>query len=151
TSADGLVSTGSIIIAAVAPSLFTANASGQGLAAAVVLRVKENGTQSFEPIAQFDAAQNRVVPVPIDLGPATDELFLILYGTGIRFHSSLSATSATIGGTASEVLFAGMADGYVGLDQVNLRIPRSLAGQGVVNVVLTVNGKAANTVTIQIK
>ncbi len=151
TSGDATVSTGSINIAAVAPGLFTANASGQGLAAAVALRVKENGAQSFEPIAQFDAVQNRIVPIPIDLGPATDQLFLILYGTGIRFRSSLSATAATIGGTASEAIYAGPAEGYAGLDQVNLRIPRSLAGQGVVNVVLTVNGKAANTVTIQIK
>lgn len=151
TSGDGTVSTGSINIAAVSPGLFTANASGQGLAAAVVLRVKENGAQSFEPIAQFDPVQNRIVPIPIDLGPATDQLFLILYGTGIRFRSSLSATSATIGGAAAEVSYAGIVDGYAGLDQVNLRLPRSLAGQGLVNVVLTVNGKTANTVTIQIK
>jgi uncharacterized protein (TIGR03437 family) len=56
-----------------------------------------------------------------------------------------------IGGAASEVLYAGPADGYAGLDQVNLRIPRSLAGHGVVNVALMVDGKAANIVTIQIK
>src|SRR5262249_46888894 len=136
---------------AVAPGLFTANASGQGVAAAVVLRVKENGTQSYEPVAQLDPAQNRLVPVPIDLGPATDQLFLILYGTGIRFRSSLATTTATIGGAVSEVLYAGTAEGYVGLDQVNLHIPRSLVGRGVVNVALIVDGKAANTVTIQIK
>jgi uncharacterized protein (TIGR03437 family) len=151
TSGDGTVSSGTATIAAVAPGLFTANASGQGIAAAVVLRVKENGAQSYEPVAQFDATLNRFVPLPIDLGPATDQLFLILYGTGIRFRSSLTTTSAMIGGAASEVLYAGPADGYAGLDQVNLRIPRSLAGHGVVNVALMVDGKAANIVTIQIK
>jgi len=151
TSGDGSVSTGAVTIAAVAPGLFTANASGQGLAAAVVLRVKENGSQIFEPVAQFDAAQGRVVPVPIDLGPSTDQLFLILYGTGMRFRSSLLASTATIGGVPSEVLYVGQAEGYVGLDQGNVRIPRSLAGRGLVNVVLMVDGKAANTVTIQIK
>ncbi|MBL8215336.1 MAG: hypothetical protein JNK87_31745 [Bryobacterales bacterium] len=39
----------------------------------------------------------------------------------------------------------------VGLDQVHIRIPASLAGRGVVTVVLTVDGKAANTVTITIR
>ncbi|MEP7340770.1 MAG: hypothetical protein ABI977_23775 [Acidobacteriota bacterium] len=151
TSGDGTVSGGTATIAAVAPGLFTANASGQGVAAAVVLRVKENGAQSYEPVAQFDTAQNRFAPVPIDLGPETDQLFLILYGTGIRFRSSLATTSATIGGAISDVLYAGPVDGYAGLDQVNLHIPRSLAGHGVVNVALIVDGKTANTVTIQIK
>jgi uncharacterized protein (TIGR03437 family) len=150
TSSDGTISVGPATIVAVAPGLFTANASGQGVAAAVVLRVKENGSQSFEPVAQLDA-QNHLVPVPIDLGPTTDDLYLILYGTGIRFHSSLATTAATIGGAASEVLYAGPAEGYVGLDQVNLHIPRSLVGHGVLNVSLIADGKAANTVTIQIK
>jgi uncharacterized protein (TIGR03437 family) len=151
TSGDGTISLGLLGIATVAPGLFTANASGQGVATAVALRVTANGTLSYEPVAQFDAAQGRFVPVPIDLGPATDQLFLILYGTGVRFRSALSAASATIGGEVSEVLFVGPADGFVGLDQCNLRIPRALAGRGIVNLALTVDGKAANPVTVQIK
>jgi uncharacterized protein (TIGR03437 family) len=88
TSGDGKVSTGVVQIAAVAPGLFSANASGQGVASGVALRVKADGTQIYEPIARFDQAQNRFVAVPIDLGPnlgnATDQVFLILYGTGLR-------------------------------------------------------------------
>jgi len=37
------------------------------------------------------------------------------------------------------------------LGQVNARLPRSLIGRGEVEVVLTVDGKAANTVRISIK
>ncbi|MGH9855169.1 MAG: hypothetical protein ACREBD_35500 [Blastocatellia bacterium] len=37
------------------------------------------------------------------------------------------------------------------MDQVNLRLPRGLAGRGEVNVVLTVDGKTANTVRINVK
>jgi uncharacterized protein (TIGR03437 family) len=128
----------------------TAYASCHVFSAVVVLSVKEHGSQSFEPVSQLDA-QTHLVPVPIDLGPTTDDLYLILYGTGIRFHSSLATTAATIGGAASEVLYAGPAEGYVGLDQVNLHIPRSLVGHGVLNVSLIADNKAANTVTIQIK
>jgi uncharacterized protein (TIGR03437 family) len=49
------------------------------------------------------------------------------------------------------VLFADPAPGFIGLDQVNLPIPRSLAGRGEVDVVVTVEGKVANTVKINIK
>jgi uncharacterized protein (TIGR03437 family) len=144
-------STGAVKIATVAPGLFAANASGQGVAAAVVLRIKSDGAQSFEPVARFDQAQGRFVPVPIDLGPETDQVFLILYGVGFRFRSSLSATAVTISGVSSEVLFAGDAPGFVGLDQCNVRLSRSLIGRGEVDVVLMVDGKTANTVRIAVR
>jgi uncharacterized protein (TIGR03437 family) len=151
TSADGALSTGEVNIASVAPALFTANSSGQGVAAAVALRVKPDGRQIFEPIAQFDPAQNRMVAIPIDLGPEGDQVFLILYGTGLRSRSSLSAVAARVGGMNSQVLYAGVAEGFVGLDQINLSLPRSLAGRGTVEVSLTVDGKQANPVTMAFK
>jgi uncharacterized protein (TIGR03437 family) len=150
-SSDGTVSTGKATIVVVAPALFTANASGQGVAAAVALRVRANGAQVFEPIAQFDPAQNRIVPVPIELGPEGDQVFLILYGTGIKFRSSLSAVAASIGGVNSPALYAGAAEGFVGLDQLNLLLPRSLAGRGEVEIRLSADGKAANAATIRVK
>jgi uncharacterized protein (TIGR03437 family) len=155
TSGDGKVSTGVVQIAAVAPGLFSANASGQCVASGVALRVKADGTQTFEPIARFDQAQNRFVAVPIDLGPnlgnATDQVFLILYGTGFRNRSALTAVACKIGGADAEVLFAGAAPGFVGLDQSNVRLPRSLAGRGEVDVVMTVAGKAANVPRVAVK
>ncbi len=150
TNGAGPVASGAATIANVAPGLFSANSSGQGVAAALVLRIKADGSQSFEPVAQFDAAQNRFAPAPIDLGPATDRVFLVLFGTGLRFRSSLSAVSCTIGGTASEVLFAGAVPEFVGLDQVNVHVPRSLAGRGEVDVVLVADSKTANTVRVSI-
>lgn len=151
TSGDGTISAGEAPIASVAPALFTANSSGQGVAAAVALRVKPDGRQIFEPIAQFDPAQNRMVAIPIDLGPEGDQVFLILYGTGLRSRSSLSAVAASVGGVNSQVLYAGVAEGFVGLDQINLSLPRSLAGRGAVEVSLTVEGKRANPVTMAFK
>ncbi len=151
TSGAGPVASGTAQISNVAPGLFSANSSGQGVAAALALRIKADGSQSFEPVARFDAAQNRFVPEPIDLGPDTDRVFLLLYGTGIKFRTSLSTVSCTIGGTASEVLFAGAVPEFVGLDQVNVHVPRSLAGRGEVDVVLSVDGEAANTVRVSIR
>ena len=139
------------MIANVAPGLFSANADGQSVAAAVVLRIKADGAQIFEPVAQFDAGLNRFVAAPIDLGPASDKVFLALFGTGIRFRSALSAVKAAIGGTDSEVLFADAAPGFVGLDQVNVRLPRSLAGRGEVDVAMSVDGMAANKVRVSVR
>lgn len=155
TSGDGSVSTGIAQIASVAPGLFSANSDGQGVAAAVALRVKANGEQTYEPVARFDQATSRFVATPIDLGPdlgnATDQVFLVLYGTGTRFRSSLAASSATIGGANAEVLFVGAAGGFVGLDQSNIRLSRNLIGRGEVDVKLTVDGKTSNTARINIK
>ncbi|NOT63090.1 MAG: hypothetical protein HOP19_23015, partial [Acidobacteria bacterium] len=99
----------------------------------------------------FDTAQNKFVLVPIDLGAATDQLFLILYGTGLRGRASLTGAAATMGGANAEVLYVGTQGGFVGLDQANLRIPRSLLGRGEVNVALSVDGIAANVVTVSVK
>ena len=113
--------------------------------------MRADGSLAYEPIAVFNQALARFDPVPIDFGAATDKLFLVLYGTGIRGRAMSSPVTATMGGVSAEVLFAGMQGGLVGLDQVNLRLPRTLAGRGVVNVELSVDGKAANVVTVQMK
>jgi uncharacterized protein (TIGR03437 family) len=139
------------LINAVAPSLFAANGNGQGAAAALALRIKPDGAQSYEPVAQFDAAQNKFIARPLDLGPATDQVYLVLFGTGIRRRSSLSAVIATIGGAYAEVSFAGAQGDFAGLDQINVLVPRSLAGRGEVDVLLTVEAQMANAVRINIK
>ena len=44
--------------------------------------------------------------------------------------------------------YAGQQGSYVGLDQLNLALPRSLRDQGTVSIALTVDGKAANALNI---
>ena len=150
TSGDGTISAGTLNLATVAPGLFAANANGSGVAAAVLLRVKADNSQTFELISRFDTAQNAFVPIAVDLGPETDRVFLLLFGTGLRARSSLNAVTVRIGGTAADVSFAGATD-LPGLDQINAQLPRTLIGRGLSDIVLTVDGKTANTVTMQIK
>jgi uncharacterized protein (TIGR03437 family) len=145
------VGAGTVMVEAVTPALFTANANGQGAPAAVVFRIKADDTQSVEPAAQFNVRANRFEPAPIDLGSEGEQVFVIAFGTGFRHRSSLENVNATLGGVASEVSFAGAQGDLAGLDQTNIRIPRSLAGRGNVEIALTVDGKRANTVTINIK
>lgn len=150
-SGDGSSALGKLLIAPVAPGMFAANANGQGVAAATVLRVKPDGTQSYEPAFRFDSALNRFVAVPIELGAETEQVFLVLNSTGVRFRSGLSSVQVSIGGTSADVTFAGLQAQFVGLDQVNVRLPRSLAGRGEMDVALTVDGQAANVLRVSIK
>lgn len=150
TNADGAISIGTVQIVAVAPGLFTANSNGQDVPAAVALRVGANNFQSYETVATFDAIQNKFVSRPLELNPATDQVYLLLFGTGIKFCSSLAAVSAKIGGVDAQVLYAGAQGGFAGLDQINVRIPPSLVGRGEVDVVLTVDGQTSNTVRVNI-
>jgi uncharacterized protein (TIGR03437 family) len=151
TSGDGSVTSGGTLVKKVAPSLFAANSNGQGVAAAIALRVKADGSQSYEEVVQFDAAQNRFIARPLDLGPDSDKVYLLMFGTGIRSRSSLSGVIATIGGAYAAVSFAGVQPDFAGLDQVNVLVPRSLIGRGEVDVLLTVETQMANPVRIHIK
>jgi uncharacterized protein (TIGR03437 family) len=149
TAANGRVSVGKIRIAPTSLGLFTANSDGIGVAAANALRVTSAGMQIFEEVARFDSDVNKYLTRCMTLGPAGESVFLILYGTGIRGVASLSGVTATIGGTNIPVLFAGAQGQFNGLDQINLGpVPRELIGRGTVDIVIKVDGQAANTVQV---
>ncbi len=145
------VAAGVAAITPVSPALFTADASGAGPPAATLLRVDPAGNLSYEAVARFDPATNRFTPVPINLGAEGEEVFLLLYGTGVRGRSQLGAIRCSLGGVAAEVSYAGEATGFVGLDQLNVKLPRALTGRGDVEVVLQVDGVAANAVRVNIR
>lgn len=147
-SGDGSISVGTLQIENVAPGVFTANSSGNGLAAALALRVRANGEQLYEPIAQYDAAQQKFVAMPIDLAHQNETVYLVLFGTGWRFHSAPAAVTVSIDGSQVPVEFAGAQGTQVGLDQINVRLPRTLSGKGQVNVVVNVDGKTANQAAV---
>ncbi len=162
-SGDRIVGVGGVVNQFIAPGLFSANANGLGVAAAVALRVAANGMRTFEPIARYDQAQQQFVGIPLDLGPVDDQLYLILYGSGLRRTAGLPApeVKVKVGSLEVAVLFADAAPGFEGLDQVNIGpLPRSLAGRGAVDIVLTVDlqvpgvpalTKTANTVQVTIR
>jgi uncharacterized protein (TIGR03437 family) len=138
------IATGSLLIQTVAPGIFTANADGKGVAAASYLRAGPPITTGTA--FRCDAAPGTCRPEPIDLGDPADRVFLQLFATGLR--NGLTVT-ATIGGETVPVTYAGAQNEYFGLDQINLGpLPRSLSGRGTVMVLVKVDGKDANPVTI---
>src|SRR5204862_5278476 len=99
---------------------------------------------------------------PFDVTVNGKPNMLVLYGTGIRRTPAANpndgngvaeAITVTIDGKPANVLYAGAQGSLAGLDQINVELPASLAGQGQrsVEVIVTAGGTAANRVTIQIK
>jgi uncharacterized protein (TIGR03437 family) len=142
-------SSGSAQIDAVGPGLYSMTGDGKGVAAATAAHYGTGGT--ITPVPVFQCGSFGCVSVPMDLGQSTDELVITLYGTGIRNNTGLQNAVAEVGGARATILYAGAQPQYPGLDQVNLVIPRSLAGAGEVPVVLTIDGQTANVVTINLK
>ncbi|MEK7829485.1 MAG: M36 family metallopeptidase [Acidobacteriota bacterium] len=145
TNPQGSYALGNIQIAATAPAIFTANASGTGDAAA---QTTIDGINFQQP--PFDVVVNGRPNI------------LVLYATGVRRvpaanpndgNGVAESVTVTIDGRAANVLYAGAQGSFAGLDQINVEFPTALAGQGArrVEVVVTVGGVTANRVTIQLK
>ena len=141
--------TANVQVSMVAPGLFTANGAGTGVAAALAIR-RDIATQTDTMVPVFQCDAGGCTSMPIDI-PAGTQVFLELFGTGIRHRSALTHVSATIGGQPATVLFAGAQGEFPGLDQVNVVLPTNLSRKGEQDLVLTVDGQMANTARINVK
>ena len=135
-----------INIAGSAAGIFTANMTGQGPYAGQVIYAHADGSQTVANAAVFNSGSNTFTPNPINLGGAGDQVYLVLYGTGIRHAGTVTAT---VNGVSVPVVYFGAQGSYPGMDQINLGpLPASLVGAGPVNLVITVDGQSANTVAV---
>lgn len=143
-SNQGVTTASPGVVWPVVPRLFTLNALG--LAAASAVRMDASGQVTVE-VSRCDAAG--CTPQGIDVRAGGD-VYLALYGTGIRNRPSLADVVVTVDGVSLPVLYAGPQPRFPGLDQVNVRLPADLAGAGLVDVVVAVSGQTSNAVTIDI-
>ncbi|MGH9767316.1 MAG: IPT/TIG domain-containing protein, partial [Blastocatellia bacterium] len=153
-SGDGTISNGTVQTAQASPAIFTANSDGGGVPAANLLRIKSGVLQPYETLSQFipnpdPTKPGRFVTKPIDLGPEGEDVYLILYLTGVR-RAAPGSVRVLINGDAREPLYSGPAPDFVGLDQINVLIPRDLPTRGNVNVSVTAGGSSSNLVEIEL-
>lgn len=149
--------TGKINSVSAAPAIFTANANGAGVPAAIVLRVATNGAQTTETIAQL--VSNRWQTKAINLGPTGERVFLILFLCGIRGLPNSDGNSGNgvaenvrvlIGGVEQTPTFANKQGGLIGVDQINVEIPRALLGRGKIKATVLGGGFSSLEVEIEI-
>ncbi len=143
-SGDSVVATGLVNINSVTPSIFTANASGEGVPAALLLRVETDGSTTFLN-AFNDAPLGQRAPLAIDLTDEGVQYFLVLFGSGFRNASEVKVRID--GQEIPGVIFAPSSQ-FKGLDQGNVPVSRDFMGRGVVNVELEADGIVANVVVV---
>jgi uncharacterized protein (TIGR03437 family) len=134
TSADGTITRCDLPITPTAPALFTENQRGTEAPAA---DATPDG-RTYYRVGNPDGSSN----------PVLTGHFLQLYGTGFR-AAAFDTVSVTLGDKDVPVLYAGKQPQFAGLDQLNVQVPPGLSG--VVDLVLTVNGKDANKVKIRVQ
>ncbi len=131
-----------IFLDAFAPGIFTLSQDGRGAVAAI--------------------HQDGVTPVTAQ-NPARPGEVVVIFGTGLGALNPPLATGArssgnrtastptvTIDGLPGEVQFSGAAPGFVGLNQVNVRIPPNTRSAPNIPVVLSIGGRQSNSVTIPV-
>ena len=128
-------------IDALAPGIFTVRSDGRGTAAVlhqdgVTVVTAQNPAKPNE-VVLFFATGLGVLSPPLGTGePAT--------------VNRTAAPTVTIDGASAEILFSGAAPGFVGLNQINLRIPPGTRTAAAIPVVLAIGGKLSNAVTIPV-
>jgi uncharacterized protein (TIGR03437 family) len=148
TSAGQTRQLGTLQVAAAAPGLFFLNSDG--LAKADWTRIS-GGVTTSGAVSQLDSATSQYSAVPIDLGSDTDQVYLTLYATGVRFRSSLDSVRVLVGGVPAPVDYAGPSNTSEGLDFVRVLLPKGLRGIGPASVSVTVDGAESNNVGILIQ
>ncbi len=151
---DGqVVAQGSLNLGVVAPSLFTADSSGSGRPAGILLRVSASGEQSYEPLTGSAISRQ-----------PGDRIFLVLFGTGMSGAQNSDGNAAngfaeniqaTIANLNAPVVFAGAAPGFLGLQQLNIEIPPNATGSNLILLIKAHDGEGAlvraNAVTISVQ
>ncbi|HYE76049.1 MAG TPA: hypothetical protein VEF04_22070, partial [Blastocatellia bacterium] len=150
TSGLGEISQTTITIEPVTPAIFTTNASGTGSAAVV---------------STADGANFNLGFVKQD---ADRDVYVSLFGTGWRFAgqsaeaiksgemvaNSYEATTSSVmvelNGNVVKVLYAGPQLQYIGLDQINFKLPRTLR-PGSYSLIVKTGTQTSNVVQLDVK
>ncbi len=147
TNADTTTRTGKLQVEAFAPGLFSAQASGKGVAAA---NWTTTGQLPYPSV--YNIVNGQPVHADLDAGTKQKPTYLVLYATGLRgapntvandpapgLTNVAESVTVTIQGVPARVDYAGPQPDFFGLDQINVVIPPELAGLGILKVRIQVN------------
>lgn len=132
--------TAAVPVIAASPGLFTMGT------AAVVLNSDNTLNQSSSPAAPGSAISAYLT----GSGPVNHTIADGVASPSAPLVEATSKVTATIGTQSAQVLFAGLAPGFVGLLQVNLTVPAGLAS-GSYPLTVSIGGQASNSASISVK
>lgn len=135
-----------IAIEPISPALFTANSSGQGAPAGYYIRSKGD-VQVRGELATCPGDGDPCVPLAMNWGANDEDVFLILFGTGFRGFTLLPP-EVRANNVAAQANYVGPQGEFVGLDQINVKLPRLLKGTGEGNLSIRHAGRNVNVVRI---
>jgi len=150
---------GNVLVAAVSPGLFTVSQDGRGQAAAVNQdgRVNSSATPAVRGgvVTLYGTGQGQVSP-PVADGEAAPSGMLaqtvaVPTSDGRACLTSQPSVCVAIGNAFGDIQYSGLAPGYVGLWQINVRIPESVPAGNAVAVRVVINGTPSNVVTVAIR
>ena len=150
---SGYYGFGEFEVVTVAPNVFTADSTGKGPAAGDIQRIRPGQPVVYESTFTTTVDEQGkpiVVARPISIGAGEEKTYLVLYATGVRKRDANAAVTAQIGDVTLPVEYAGAQGQFVGLDQINILLPPSLRGKGLVNITVTIEGKTTNPVQIHL-
>jgi len=150
----------------VGPGLSTVTVNNNGQIASSMFRVTTALPGIFTTDGSLAILLNRTNALLNEINPAAPGEIDTMYYTGIGtitnnpgtggvasgnpLSQSTSTVSLTVDGLPAEILFNGLAPGFVGLGQLNFRIPSGTLSGDSIPVVLTIDGTASKTVLISV-
>ena len=153
-----LVASEYLAVSATAPGIFTFNSTGQGQAVALNQDFSFNGPLGGNPGAKPESRGRFIIVYANGQGRqlmdgVTSELLTLPSGfpapDAPLYHTAGNPT-VTIGGINTEVGFSGLAPGFVGLWQLNVKIPDNAPTGSAVPLVVSFGDKTSRTTTIAV-
>ena len=137
--------TGSIIIEAISPGLFTATGNARGPVSGVA-HYSRNGQPITSVVYECDAAKCSTVPIPVSGETAT---LIELYGTG--FRDAKGPFRVTLGNLPVRIVSVGTQPGVAVNDRIVIELEQQLKGLGEEDLVFFVGEKISNVVRLQVE
>ena len=133
-------------LSSVAPALLSTNQQGSGQGA-ILLAGTATVADAAHPVNRTDT----ISIFCLGLGPVSSMAVSGAASPSNPLLTTQAQPTVTIGGVPGSVLFSGLAPGFVGVYQVNVRLPLNAPAGSAVPVVLQIGGVYSNTVTIGIQ
>ncbi len=154
-----LIAGGTILAASTSPGLFTTNQKGTGQAVAVnqdnTLNSSANPAPMGSVITLYGTGQGQVSPQVLDgmAAPPSPPATTVAVPTsdGKTCTTAQPSMCVAIGSAFGDVQYSGLAPGYVGLWQINVKIPQGITAAGAVPLRVLINGVPSNTVSIAVR